>query len=72
MRRTRDSLSGSLLIRGNVTKLKERRYRTDIRKKLFTMSMMGHWNRLPREAVNVLSLELFKARVGEALGNLIR
>jgi len=28
------------------------------------------WNRLPREVVDVLSLEVFKARVDGALGNL--
>ena len=29
------------------------------------------WNRLPREAVGALSLEMFKTRLDEALGNMV-
>jgi len=34
------------------------------------MSSVRHW-KFPREAVDVLSLEVFKARLGGALDNLI-
>ncbi|KFW71408.1 hypothetical protein AS28_07329, partial [Pygoscelis adeliae] len=54
----------------NGFKLKEGRFRLDIRKKFFTMRAVRHWNRLPREAVDAPSLEVFKARLNGALSNL--
>jgi len=57
--------------RGNSFKLKEGRFRLDIRKKLFTMRVVEHWHRLPREAVAAPSLEVFKARLDGALSNLV-
>ena len=43
----------------------------DIRKKSFTVRVVRHWNRLPRDVVDALSLETFKARLDQALSNLI-
>jgi len=57
--------------RGKGFKLKEGRCRLDIRKKFFTMRVVRHWNRLPREGVDALSLEVFKARLDGALSNLV-
>ena len=42
----------------------------DVRGKLFTRRVVRCWNRLPREVVDALSLEVFKARLDGALGNL--
>ena len=42
----------------------------DIRKKFFTQRVVTQWNRLPKEAVDVPSLEAFKARLDVALGSL--
>ncbi|KFZ54847.1 hypothetical protein N338_12600, partial [Podiceps cristatus] len=55
----------------NGFKLKEGRFRLDIRKKFFTMRVLRHWNRLPREAVDAPSLEAFKARLDGTLSNLV-
>jgi len=56
-------------MRGNGCKLKEGRFRSDIRKKFFTMRVVRH--RLPREVVAVGSLAVFKARLDGALSNLV-
>ncbi|KFP16871.1 hypothetical protein Z169_07805, partial [Egretta garzetta] len=55
----------------NGFKLKEGRFRLDIRKKFFMMRVVRHWHRLPREAVDAPSLEAFKARLDRALSNLV-
>ncbi|KFV15083.1 hypothetical protein N340_14258, partial [Tauraco erythrolophus] len=55
----------------NGFKLKEGRFRLDIRKKFFTQRVVTHWNRLAREVVDAPSLAVFKARLDEALGNLV-
>jgi len=56
---------------GNGFKLKEVRFRLDIRKKFFTMRVDKHWNWLPREVVDAPSLETLKVRLDGALSNLI-
>ena len=47
------------------------RFRLEIRKKFFTMRVVKHWNRLPREVVEAPSLETFKTRLDRTLSNLI-
>jgi len=55
----------------NGFKLKEGRFRLGLRKKYFTVRVVKHWNKLPREVLDAPSLETFKARLGGALTNLI-
>ena len=57
--------------RGDGFKLKEGRVGLGVRKKFFTMRVVRHWHRLPREVVDAPSLAVFKARLDGALSSLI-
>ena len=57
--------------KGKGFKSKESRFRLNIRKKFFTVRVVRHWNRLPREVVGAPFLEVSKARLDGALGNLV-
>ncbi|KFQ12393.1 hypothetical protein N330_01131, partial [Leptosomus discolor] len=51
--------------------LKEGRCSLDVSKKFFTVRVVRHWNRLPREAVAAPSLAVFKARLNGAFSHLV-
>ena len=57
--------------KGNGFKLRQGRFRLEIRRKFFTQMVVRQWNRLPRELVDAPSLEAFKDRLDAALGNLL-
>jgi len=46
--------------RGKGHKLKHRKFQLNMRKNIFALRVMKHWNRLPREGVESPSLEIFK------------
>ena len=58
--------------RENGFKLKEGKFKLDIRKKFFfTIRVVRHWHRLPREVVDAPSLQTLKVRLDGALSNLM-
>ena len=57
--------------RGNGHKLKQRKFCLNMRKNNFPLRVTKHWSRLPREAVESPSLEIFKTRLDKVLCSLL-
>jgi len=57
--------------RGNSFKLRQERFRLDMRRTFFTQRVVTHWNRLPKEVVDAPSMDTFKDRLDVALGILV-
>ena len=57
--------------RGSGFELKEVLFRSDTRKNFFTVRMVRHWHRLPRDSVAAPSLAVFQARLDGPLSNLV-
>ena len=57
--------------RGNGFKPRQGRFRLDIRRKFFTQRLVTHWTRLPKEVVDVPSLDAFMDRLDMTLSSLV-
>jgi len=57
--------------RGNGHKLKHRKFHLIRRKNFFPLRVMEHWHRLPREAVDSSSLEIFENCLDKVLCSLL-
>ena len=52
-------------------KLRQGKFRWDIRKRFFTARVVGHWSRLPRGVVTAPSLLEFKEHLDNALNHTV-
>ena len=57
--------------RSNGLKLEHRKFFTNTQKNFFMVRVTEHWNRLPREVVESLSVEIFKTHLNAYLCNLL-
>jgi len=57
--------------RANGHKRKHKKFHLNTRKNFFTLRVMEHWNRLPGEAVESSSLEIFKTCLDTVLCSLL-
>jgi len=57
--------------KGQWAQIEAYEFRQNMRKNFFPLKVMEHWNRLPREVVESLSLEIFKTHLDKVLCSLL-
>ena len=62
-------LSGETRTRGHSLKIRESKFRTELRRNFFIQRVVNLWNSLPSETVEAILLDVFNAKIDKSLNS---